>query len=336
MKLRKFLYPFSILYDGVTRIRNLAYDRGWKSSTSFEVPVICVGNLSVGGTGKSPMIEYLISLLKSDYSVAILSRGYKRKTSGYLEVQTDHSANDVGDEPLQFKQKFPEVMVAVCANRQEGIKRLQAKAEVILLDDAFQHRKVKPNYTILLTTFDKLYIDDLVLPAGDLRESSQGASRADAIVVTKIPAGIAYAKLQEIQFRLQPQTHQRVYFSKIDYDQNIYSATDSLPLTYLKDKKFTLVTGIANPKPLTAYLTIKGYTFEHAKFPDHHDFSDSEIEQLKGKELILTTEKDYMRLHPQLQKFALYYLPIKTQFLHEGERLFEKELRLSLENFRST
>ncbi|MEZ4816843.1 MAG: tetraacyldisaccharide 4'-kinase [Flavobacteriaceae bacterium] len=334
MNFRKILYPFSILYDGVTTLRNFAYDHGWKESTAYEIPVISVGNLSVGGTGKSPMVELLISFLKEDYKVAVLSRGYKRKTSGFLEVLQNSTAEEVGDEPLQFKHKFPEVTVAVCANRREGIEKLQKKAEVIILDDAFQHRKVKPALSILLTSFSNLFLEDCLLPAGNLRESRKGMERANIIVVTKIPEGTPYSKLQEIQFKMQLLPHQSLYFSKIGYDAKIYGISESLPLEYLKDKPFTLVTGIANPKPLVDFLKAKNFSFSHRKFPDHHHFSSSEIENLKNEELILTTEKDYKRLQDKLQKKALYYLPITTEFLYVEASSFKNEVKEKLESYR--
>ncbi|MAY23337.1 MAG: tetraacyldisaccharide 4'-kinase [Flavobacteriaceae bacterium] len=334
MNFRKFLYPFSILYDGVTSLRNYAYDKGWKESTEFEVPVICVGNLSVGGTGKSPMVELLVQFLKEDYKVAVLSRGYKRKSKGFLKVTESATSEMVGDEPLQIKRKFPEITVAVCANRREGIQKLQGKAEVILLDDAFQHRKVKPAFSILLTAFDSLFIEDYLLPAGNLRESRRGAYRADIIVVTKCPDRVPYAKLQEIQFRMQLDPEQSIYFSRIGYDPFIYGKTEQLPLDYLKGKPFTLITGIAKPQPLVNFLKGKKFEFQHKRFPDHHHFSDSEINTLQREELILTTEKDFQRLSHRIQKKAFYFLPIKTEILHEREAAFKKEVLNRLEYYR--
>ena len=331
--LRKILFPFSFLYGGITALRNLFYDKGWFESKSYSTPIICVGNLSTGGTGKSPMIELLIKFLKDDYRVAVLSRGYKRKTTGFREVSKDSTAEEVGDEPLQFKQNFPEATIAVCADRQEGVENLKAKADVILLDDAFQHRKVKASTNVLLTTFSDLYIYDYSLPTGNLRESKRGAKRADIIIVTKCPEGVAYAKLQEIQFKLDLKPHQKVYFSKIGYDDNIFGVSEKLSLDYLKNKPFTLVTGIANPEPLVNYLNRKEFNFEHLKYPDHHHFSNSEIEQLKQKDLILTTEKDYMRLQTRLKKFAIYYLPIKTIILKNQEEYFKEYIIDEVENF---
>ncbi|MFT4851027.1 MAG: tetraacyldisaccharide 4'-kinase, partial [Sediminicola sp.] len=203
--LRKILIPFSLLYGTVTALRNNFYDSGWFESKSFDIPVICVGNLSVGGTGKSPMIEYLLEFLVKDFRVAVLSRGYKRRTIGFREVLEKSTVHEVGDEPLQFKLNFPKVIIAVCANRQEGIEKLQDRADIILLDDAFQHRRVQASTNILLTPFDDLYVNDLVVPAGNLREFSSGAKRADIIVVTKCPERVSYAELQKIQQKIKLQ-----------------------------------------------------------------------------------------------------------------------------------
>ena len=331
--IRKILFPFSWLYGGITALRNLFYDKGWWVSKSYTTPIICVGNLSTGGTGKSPMIELLIQFLINDYQVSVLSRGYKRKTTGFREVLNSSTVEEVGDEPLQFKHNFPEVTVAVCADRQEGIESLKVKADVILLDDAFQHRRVKASTYVLLSTFSDLYINDYILPTGNLRESKRGAKRADVIIVTKCPEGVAYAKLQEIQFKLNLSPNQKIYFSKIGYDENIVGVTEILPLNYLESKPFTLVTGIANPKPLVDYLKRKELNFEHLKFPDHHHFSATELKELKGKDIILTTEKDYMRLQSKLEKFAIYYLPIKTIILKEQEEYFKEYIINEVENF---
>jgi len=325
--LRVLLFPFSLLYGFITGLRNYFYNRGWFQSKRYDLPVICVGNLSVGGTGKSPMIEFIIETLQEDYKVATLSRGYKRKTRGYLEVNALSTAEEVGDEPLQFKQNYPEVTVAVCEDRQTGIEKLQPKSEVILLDDAFQHRKVRPSTNILLTTYDNLFIDDFMLPTGNLREPRRGFARADIIVVTKCPDHVPYASLQKVEFRIPIMDHQKLYFSKIRYDSQIHGVSESLPLTYLEDKSFTLVTGIANPKPLTDFLKINGFSFEHKRFGDHHHFSTSEIEKLKQREIILTTQKDFMRLQEPLGKFALYYVSIRTEILKAQETFLRETIR---------
>jgi tetraacyldisaccharide 4'-kinase len=331
--LRKLLLPFSWIYGSVLALRNLFFDLGWFESKSYSKPIICIGNLSTGGTGKSPMIEFLIDFLKEEYQVAVLSRGYKRKSTGFKEVFLNSTVEEVGDEPLQFKKKFPNTTVAVCVNRQEGIEKLKIKADVILLDDAFQHRKVKASTNILLTTFNDLFYKDFVLPAGNLRESKAGARRADVIVVTKCPEKVSYARLQEIQFEMKLKPHQRIYFSKIGYAKNMIGISETLPLTYLLEKEFTLVTGIANPKPLVNFLKENKFNFKHKKYPDHHHFTTSEIDDLKGKEIILTTEKDFVRLQSKLEKFSIYYLPIKTIILKEQDRFFKDFIVEEIEKF---
>ena len=332
--IRKLLFPFSVLYGWITGFRNYLYNKGYLESRAYETPIVCVGNLSVGGTGKSPMIEYLISFLKDDYRIAVLSRGYKRNTVGYLEVTPSHTASQVGDEPLQFKLKFPEVTVGVCAERRKGIEKLEAKADVILLDDAFQHRKVKADVNILLTPFHDLFIDDFVLPAGNLREPRRGSKRAHCLVVTKCPEKVPYAKLQEIELMLPIYNHQKLYFSKIGYGAEIHGVHESQPLAYLKDKPFTLVTGIADPTPLVSFLATNGFSFAHKRYPDHHNFTDEDIKNLSEEDIILTTEKDFMRLQHRLNKYALYYLPIQTVILKDQASFFEEFIRKSIDKKR--
>ncbi len=324
--LRKLLFPFSLLYGGITALRNFLYNKGLLKSKWYNLPIICVGNLSTGGTGKSPMIEFLVSFLKDNKKVAVLSRGYKRKTTGYREVLKTSTVEEVGDEPLQFKQKFPEIVVAVCEDRQTGIEKLHKEADVILLDDAFQHRKVKASLNILLTSFDKLYSNDCMLPMGNLREPKFGAKRADIIVVTKCPENINDSKIDTIKRKLRPKKHQQVYFSKIGYSAEIKNATEAKPLDYLNDKEFLLVTGIANPKPLVEFLNKEGLNFDGKYFPDHHNFTASEIEELKKHFLILTTEKDFMRLQALTNDTEIYYLPINTVILNNAEAEFKKRI----------
>jgi len=334
-KLRKILFPFSVLYYGITALRNWLYDNNLIKSTSYDLPVICVGNLSMGGTGKTPMIEFLLSFLNEEKRVAVLSRGYKRKTKGFQYVEVFSRVDEVGDEPLQFKRKFPNNKIAVDGNRRRGITNLAPNADVILLDDAFQHRKVKPSFSVLLTTYGDLYINDTLLPAGNLRESRAGANRADVIVVTKCPEKIPYAEQQKIQFDLNLKEHQYVYFSTISYASVVQNKTNTDPLDVLMNKEFTLVTGIANPSPLVSYLKEYGCIFEHISFPDHHNFTDSEIAMLQKKEFILTTEKDFMRLEGKINKALLYYLPIYISILNKEEgfknRLIQAAKQLIIE-----
>ncbi len=330
MKLIRFLlFPFAVLYDLITSIRNLFFSTGIFKSKSFEIPVIAVGNLSVGGTGKTPQIEYLIRLLKDSYKIATLSRGYKRKTKGFQILKHTHTAEDVGDEPLQFFSKFKEITVAVDANRTEGIKRLQelTQPEVVLLDDAFQHRKVKADLYILLTKYDNLYANDFLLPTGNLRESRRGAKRAEIVIVTKCPEILSEKEKQRIKERLKIQPNQKLYFTKIAYNTTLKGANE-IALDTFKKKKVILVTGIANPNPLLRFLESKEIEYKHIKFPDHHNFSLNEIKEIKQELtksnesdiVILTTEKDYVRLKGKLEK--LYYLEIETKFL-EGEKPFK-------------
>lgn len=321
---RKLLYPFSLLYGGITGIRNYLYDHGILNSEEYEFPVITIGNLNVGGTGKSPMTEYLLKLLHEEYKVATLSRGYKRTSKGFQFVEIEDEASKSGDEPLQFKNKFPDVLVAVDANRKEGIARLKKEnPEVIILDDAFQHRKVKGGFQILLTAYGDLYRKDLILPAGNLREPVSGARRADVTVVTKCPPDLSEEEMAKIRNILKPAAHQEIYFSYIRYSEEIISENKRMKLDEI-DPSFTLVTGIARPEPLLKFLKSKNLFPEHLQFPDHHNFSEKEIKNLKNKEMILTTEKDYMRLKKKLKNGQLFYLPIESSFLQKGESFDRK------------
>lgn len=323
---RKFLLPFSWLYQAVTDLRNRMYDKGILESRQFELPVICVGNLSVGGTGKSPMVEFLISFLSNRFSMATLSRGYKRTTKGFRLVQENDQALEVGDEPLQFKKKHPDIIVAVDEVRTRGIEHLlnlPLPPEVIVLDDAFQHRKVKAGLNILLTAYENLYFEDNVLPAGNLRESQSGKNRAHIVVVTKCPMSLTPEAKDKITRRLKLHSNQPLFFTGIGYSEQVYNEAGAVDLSELSEKKITLVTGIANPQPLVDYLKSKGLHFEHLKFPDHHHFTKNEISQIRSKELILTTEKDYMRIAGEIPSERLYYLPISTVFL-EQEEVFKK------------
>lgn len=315
MKLLRYLFfPIVPIYHFVTWLRNRLYDWGWKSSISYETPVICVGNLSVGGTGKTPTIEYLIRFLSQNYKVATLSRGYKRESAGFIIADETATAKSIGDEPFQFYTKFKDVIVAVDVDRRHGISELikQMQPDIILLDDAFQHRKVKAGFNILLTAYDNLYIDDFVLPTGNLREPKSGAKRANIIMVTKCPQTITASEKSSITKRIKPLPNQIVLFSSIMYSERILNETTRMSLSDLEAETFTLVTGIANPKPLEDYLENKGLKFEHLKFKDHHSFTEDDILKLKNKNLILTTEKDYVRLLPYFKdNSSLYYLPIE-------------------------
>jgi len=320
--------PFYYL---VTWLRNKLFDYGIKKSKSYNFPIICVGNLSVGGTGKTPMIEYLIEVLKDEFKIATLSRGYKRKTKGFQLADKNASAETVGDEPFQFYNKFKnEVLVAVDADRQHGISSLislEKKPELILLDDAYQHRKVKAGFNILLTTYANPYFKDFVLPTGDLREPRSGANRANVIIVTKCP-DLQTLNKQAFIKGIKPLPHQHVFFSSITYAETLLSVNKTLEFKDLD--AFTLVTGIANPKPLVGFFEAKGLEFDHLNFNDHHNFTANDITFLSKKELIITTEKDFMRLkdYKALQD-KLFYLPITITMdkPQEFSNVIEKHLK---------
>ena len=324
---RKFLFPFALLYGLVMLFRNYLYDTGFFKSTKFPFPVICVGNLSAGGTGKTPMIEYLLDLLSKKFKVAALSRGYGRETKGFILLNGIESAREVGDEPLQFKSRFKDAIIAVDENRVHGITLLKNRfsPEVVLLDDAFQHRKVKAGLNILLTSYGDLFRDDFMLPTGNLREPKSGAERARIVVVTKCPVGLTKMEQDSIGKRLELRNYQKLYFSYIEYAKNIYNEHEEIPLSTILNEKISLVTGIANPAPLCNYLEKMNIDFTHFIFPDHHNFSPSDLKKFNSASRILTTEKDYMRLKNLISHPGLYFLPIKMKFISDAEG-FNREL----------
>lgn len=333
-RIRRILFPLGWMYGGIVRLRNRFFEWGLLSSRSYDLPVICVGNLSVGGTGKTPLVEYLIRLLQDDFHVATLSRGYRRKTTGYYELQGDEEALETGDEPLQFKTKYPRVTVAVDENRQEGIAKLKAlrpPVEVILLDDAYQHRKVKPGFSILLTAYGSLYAQDLMLPAGNLREPKSGARRADIVVVTKCPPDLSKEEQKAIEQKLKLQSEQSLYFSFIAYSEGVRNTVKEIKVLDLPSD-FALVTGIAKPQPLVRHLKKLDLGFRHYDFRDHHNFTDHEISQLQKEKFIVTTEKDFMRLKTKISHEKLFYLTIQQQFI-EGKENFDKKVLKYVKTF---
>ena len=332
--LRKIFFPIVPIYYVVTSLRNKLFDLNVLKSKSYNLPIICVGNLSVGGTGKTPMIEYLIRLLQEDNKLATLSRGYKRSTSGFKLANSITKIDEIGDEPFQFHQKFKDIIVAVDENRQHGIEELlkiDNSLKVILLDDAYQHRKVKAGFNILLTTYSNLYTDDIMLPTGDLREPRKGAERADIIVVTKCKKSISDIEKDRIRNKLKLNDNQNLFFSSIAYGYSVLSANKTLEVSDLKDKNFTLVTGIANAQPLVDYLKSEALNFEHLNYKDHYNFTDKDFDVLNQKELIITTEKDYVRLIKQLDNTKLFYLPITVEIDNADE--FDKLIRQFVINF---
>ncbi len=324
---RKILFPFALLYGLITAIRNYLFDKGILKSYSFDVPVIAVGNLSVGGTGKTPQIEYLIRLLSEQYKVATLSRGYKRKSKGFILADSYSTPTVLGDEPFQFYQKFKNVQVAVDANRRNGIEQLLGNADrpqVILLDDAYQHRKVKAGFYILLTAYDDLYTDDFLLPVGNLRECRSGAKRANIVVVTKCPEQLSKAEQLEIRIKLKLTLNQELFFSTIAYDNYVYSTNGKMEVEEIKSTNKLLLAGIAKPDSFFTYL--KNQKDQCLTFADHHHFTGKDVLEIKknaeGK-LIITTEKDYVRLKDSMPEEQLFYLSIQSQFVDSGN-LFNK------------
>jgi len=319
--LRFILFPFVPVYYLITWCRNRLYDIGIFKSKSYNIPIICVGNLSVGGTGKSPMIEYLVKLLQTNHKMATLSRGYKRETKGFQLADSSATAQKIGDEPFQFYSKFENTIhVAVDADRQHGITKLQSlknPPDTILLDDAFQHRKVKAGLNILLTTYAHPFYKDIVLPTGNLREPKSGSKRADIIVVTKCPTDLSAENRSNMVRKIKPTKNQHVFFSSIAYAERILGEAGELKIEDLSD--FTLVTGIANAKPLVEFLKQQNLNSQHLNFKDHHQFSLKDVAQFSKKDIILTTEKDFMRLKNfEALRDKLYYLPIEVSLFQRN------------------
>lgn len=325
--LRKIAFPFSLIYALVVHLRNALYDVGIFTSVSYGTPTICVGNLSVGGTGKTPMTEYLIRMLQ-DHRVAVLSRGYKRQSKGFVLATPHTGVLELGDEPYQLKEKFPNVAVAVDADRRSGIAQLEefVRPEVIILDDAFQHRRVRPSFSILLTMYHALYMDDWYLPTGNLRDSKKEARRADVIIVTKCPAHLSHTDRERVVKRLRANPDQQILFATLEYHNEVTDGGQrKMELLELRGKQVALVTGIASPEPLVNHLASLGIQFEHFEFGDHHHFTDKEIEQFKDHEVVLTTEKDFVRLEGRLKN--LFYVQIAHSFDAGDKATLEKMIR---------
>lgn len=342
--IRFFLYPIALLYGGVMAIRNFLYDSGFLPSKLHDVQVISVGNLSMGGTGKSPHVEYLIRLLSRRSNIATLSRGYGRKTSGFLEVSNSHSFLDVGDEPRVFKENYPSLPVFVDANRNRGVQEIIKKhpdVECVILDDAFQHRSLVPGMSILLTDYSKLYIKDLMLPTGGLREPQWGAQRADIIVVTKCPSIFSPVDARAIRKQLNVKPYQKVYFSYLSYGnpKPVFDNKHPKNIKLSKNQSVLLFTGIAKPSILEYHLKDEVKNIEHIRFGDHHNFMINDIqrilqqfEKMKGEEkIILTTEKDAVRLQSEgikelLGKKPLYFIPVQVQFHGKDKEEFDEQI----------
>ena len=340
IKIKESLLPLSWLYGGVVGVRNFCFDVGLLKSRAFHVPIIAVGNITVGGTGKTPHVEYLVRLLQKNFHVAVLSRGYKRKTSGYMLANEQSTVREIGDEPMQMKQKFPDISVAVDKKRVHGIERLTGddeRLDVILLDDAFQHRYVKPGVNILLVDYHRLVIYDKLLPAGRLREPLKGKNRADIVIITKCPKELKPMEFRVITKAMNLYPYQHLYFTTLAYDQPVpVFPNEAQPLadglsTCLKNQHVLLLTGIASPRQLEEDLAPLTTHLSPLTFTDHHDFRRKDIErineafaQLPSPKIIITTEKDAVRLTSveglsNEVRQHLYAIPVSIRFMQQEQ-----------------
>ncbi len=344
IKINEWLLPLSWLYGLGVKARNQLFELGVLKSRSFKTPVISVGNITVGGAGKTPHVEYLIRLLKDQHKVAVLSRGYKRKSKGFVRADKDTPMRMIGDEPFQMKQKFPDITVAVDRDRCHGIDELtdsndKEAADVILLDDAFQHRYVKPGINILLVDYHRLIIYDKLMPAGRLREPKDGKSRADIVIITKCPADLKPIDYRVITKAMNLFPYQELFFSTIDYCplKQLFGG-EELPLEQLNDKHVLLLTGIASPKQMQEDLTAMGAKINALSYADHHQFHKKDIRRINEvfasmaePKMIVTTEKDAVRLEDveglsdEVRK-SIYKLPIKVSFMLDQEEEFNHKI----------
>jgi tetraacyldisaccharide 4'-kinase len=344
---RVLLLPFALLYWLAIAIRNWLYNKGISKSTSFGMPLICVGNLSVGGTGKSPMVEYLIVQLKDKFRVATLSRGYKRRTKGYALAGPGSTALDIGDEPMQFYLKFPGVPVAVGEERIVAIPELlhdKPETQVIILDDAFQHRAIRAGLNILLTDYSNLFTRDFYLPTGDLRDLKSSYKRAEVIVVTKCRPDLSEKEKQDITREINPLPGQPVFFTSIDYGEP-YHITSKIGVSINQTTEVLLVSGIANPRPLKKLLEENSSSYYLMQYADHHIFTIDDLNDIRKRfdsmdaqsKIILTTEKDAVRLakfSEQTAHMPLYVIPIRHQFLFGETEKFNKKVTDFIQNFK--
>jgi tetraacyldisaccharide 4'-kinase len=344
---RVLLLPFAILFWLAVVVRNWLYDKRIIKSISFGLPLICVGNLSVGGTGKSPMVEYLVKHLNSRFKVATLSRGYKRKTKGYALASQESTAIDIGDEPMQFHLKFPDIPVAVGEERLDAIPQLlhdRPGTQAIILDDAFQHRIVNAGLNILLTDYGNLFTRDFFLPTGDLRDQRKSYKRAQVIIVTKCKPGLTQDERDKIIKEIKPLAHQKVFFTCISYGTP-YHITRREFRFFDEKTEVLLVTGIANPRPLKLFLEQRVETYYLASYSDHHIFSMVDWKDIQKrfeamtaeKKIILTTEKDAMRLlkfSQEMNGMPFYVLPIEHKFLFNQENEFNEVVIQFIQNFK--
>lgn len=342
---RYILFPIAIIYGGITLFRNFLYNKNIFKSSEFDRPIICIGNLSMGGTGKTPHTEYLARLLKDQYNLAILSRGYGRKTADYIEADENSTAFHIGDEPAQYHRKFPNIKVVVEKKRVKGVLNLlydNSSVEVILLDDAFQHRSLKAGQNILITDFNRPFFKDLMLPMGELREFRKGKNRANIIIVSKCPHNLSLEKKNEIIKGISPNEKQSIFFSFIKYGR-IYNPFTNKELKGEVSNFQTLVlTGIANPTHLYEELTRREVTFSKKAYRDHYPFSEKDVATISeifgtfdsSKKIILTTEKDASRLLEikGFEQLPIYCIEIEIDLIDDKEKFDNEILEYVREN----
>lgn len=344
---RVLLLPFAIVYGLVVMVRNKLFDKGYLKSANFNFPLICVGNLAVGGTGKSPMVEYIVGVLHPMFRVATLSRGYKRKTKGYLLANERTTALEIGDEPMQFHLKYPDVAVAVGEERLDAVPQLlhdRPELQAIILDDAFQHRAVNAGLNILLTEYANLFPYDIFLPTGDLRDARSSYRRADVIVITKCPPSLDREAKRKLIRDISPYPHQKVFFTCIEYGTP-YHITTRQPRLITKADEILLVCGIANPQPLKEFIFEQAETYYQQDYSDHHIFTIDDLTDISRKferidapsKFIVTTEKDSMRFfkfNEEIAELPLYVLPIRHRFLFDEGAKFDDIIISFIRNFK--
>ena len=320
--IRKLFFFLNPVYLLVTTVRNFLFDISFFKVTKFDIPIIGIGNLAVGGTGKTPMIEYLINLTTDRFNIATLSRGFGRSTKSFIIADNSSTYKDIGDEPLQFYKKFKNLLVSVDENRVNGVNKLLNivnPPNLILLDDSFQHRSILPGLSILLTDYQNLYCNDYVLPFGNLRESRSSSNRADVIIVTKSPENLSQIKKKLIIKSLNLKASQKLFFSSIEYSEEVFGLEDSIKFTEFSNQSFKLITGLANPNHLISFLNKNNCNYDHLKFKDHYNYSKSDLKNIRKSEMILTTEKDFVKLSTIFRDRPIYYLPIQIK-LHSKEK----------------
>lgn len=344
-RIYNILRPLGWLYGLITGIRNFLYNKGILKSAKFPIPIISIGNITVGGTGKTPHAEYTATLLKDRFKTAVLSRGYGRHTKGFIMSDSRSDSGLIGDEPLQIKRRFPDLEVAVCNNRAEGITRLtdMCAPQVVILDDAFQHRRITPSLNILLVNWHRNILDDAMLPAGHLRENARGRRRADIIIVTKCPENLDKKSMNALTQRLKVSTRQQVFFTTPDYSQP-YLIDDAGHLLHLPEAPLLAVTGIVSPTLMTAELERQGHQVTLMDYPDHYRFTKQDIanittrlESMGPDAVIVTTAKDAARLSDleisKVLRNKIYVLPVGVRFLRDADK-FRSTVIAHVESFR--